>query len=404
MNISPVQSPQTQNFRGLHVSKKALKGLECTEDALLKIPEIKECAKKYEVLIKRGKVNGHKNLDFIITALGGMLSSAIGGTIGFFISMYMCMKNKDITAMESALPMLSGMFGSPLLYTMGTILYRNKPTYEYIVQGGKGITHNALGETQLTGTKSKEYRIDKDNWHGVIQNMTKEIQDEDYGRFSRTIRKYNINELDNTKNILNILKDPVIKNEFSNGDCFNYKIGQTSLLNKFFDIIPTEENQKDYDEILQSMKSMKNIDYNQIDENGISVLEKIINSENTKALELVRNFEFEYLRELDYAYENIQNDTFKRKVKNLNIKFPHVFEALKNQSPDALDAAFEELNSPFCRKEKLVKEMIDFAYSNCRGCFLANVLFRKLQDENLLPKEAYDRMIAEREDRYNRWR
>lgn len=314
------------------------------------------------------------------------------------------MKNKDITAMESALPMLSGMFGGPLLYTMGTILYRNKPTYEYIVQGGKGITHNALGETQLTGTKSKEYRIDKDNWHGVIQNMTKEIQDEDYGRFSRTIRKYNINELDNTKNILNILKDPVIKNEFSNGDCFNYKIGQTSLLNKFFDIIPTEENQKDYDEILQSMKSMKNIDYNQIDENGISVLEKIINSENTKALELVRNFEFEYLRELDYAYENIQNDTFKRKVKNLNVKFPHVFEALKNQSPDALDAAFEELNSPFCRKEKLVREMIDFAYSNCRGCFLANVLFRKLQDENLLPKEAYDRMIAEREDRYNRWR
>ena len=35
-------------------------------------------------LLKRGKVNGHKNLDFIITALGGMLSSAIGGTIGFF--------------------------------------------------------------------------------------------------------------------------------------------------------------------------------------------------------------------------------------------------------------------------------------------------------------------------------
>ena len=72
--------------------------------------------------------------------------------------------------------MLGGMFGGPLLYTMGTILYRNKPTYEYTVQGGKGITHNALGETQLTGTKSKEYRIDKDNWHGVIQNMTKEIQ------------------------------------------------------------------------------------------------------------------------------------------------------------------------------------------------------------------------------------
>lgn len=404
MNISPVQSPQTQNFRGLHVSKKALKGLECTEDALLKIPEIKECAKKYEVLIKRGKVNGHKNLDFIITALGGMLSSAIGGTIGFFISMYMCMKNKDITAMELALPMLGGLFGGPLLYTIGTILYRNKPTYEYIVQGGKGITHNALGETQLTGTKSKEYRIDKDNWHGVIQNMTKEIQDEDFGRFSRTVRKYNINELDSTKNILNILKDPVIKNEFSNGDCFNYEIEGQTLLHAFLDTIPLEENQKDYEQIRYIMKGMKHINYNQIDGNGISALEKILNSENHQTLELVRNFEFEYLRELDYAYENIQDENFKRKAKNLNVKFPHIFEALKHESPDALDAAFEELKSPFCRKEKLVRDMIDFASANCRGSFVANVLCRKLENENLLTKEAYDRMIAEREDRYNRWR
>jgi len=31
-------------------------------------------------------------------------------------------------------------------------------------------------------------------------------------------------------------------------------------------------------------------------------------------------------------------------------------------------------------------------------------LCRKLENENLLTKEAYDRMIAEREDRYNRWR
>ena len=66
MNISPVQSPQTQNFRGLHVSKKALKGLECTEDALLKILEIKECAKKYEVLLKEAKLTAIKTLILLL--------------------------------------------------------------------------------------------------------------------------------------------------------------------------------------------------------------------------------------------------------------------------------------------------------------------------------------------------
>lgn len=397
MNISPVQSPQTQNFRGLHVSKKALKGLECTEDALLKIPEIKECAKKYEVLIKRGKVNGHKNLDFIITALGGMLSSAIGGTIGFFISMYMCMKNKDITAMESALPMLSGMFGGPLLYTMGTILYRNKPTYEYIVQGGKGITHNALGETQLTGTKSKEYRIDKDNWHGVIQNMTKEIQDEDYGRFSRTIRKYNINELDNTKNILNILKDPVIKNEFSNGDCFNYKINEQgdTLLTKFFDIIPDETNQNEYNQILDKMKNMKGIIYNQKDSFGISVLEKILNAENFAALEIVKDYKFPYSEELDDACNNIADKNFKNKALNLNFSFPQIENVLSKGG--YLDKVLQKLSaSPFfnANKDKLSKEILEYT-DNWNKSYRSEFLFPVLLKHGMLPNEEIDARIEE---------
>ena len=87
MNISPVQSPQTQNFRGLHVSKKALKGLECTEDALLKIPEIKECAKKYEVLIKRGKVNGHKNLDYYGSGWNAIIRNRRNNRI-FYLNVY----------------------------------------------------------------------------------------------------------------------------------------------------------------------------------------------------------------------------------------------------------------------------------------------------------------------------
>lgn len=403
MNIVPVQNTQTPNFQGLHADKKVLKGLNCTEDFLLKNPQIRECAKKYEILIKRKKVDGHRELDFIITWLGGLMSMGLGAFVGFLGTMFMCVKNKDMSPAVN-IPMLVGMFGGPILYTIGTIIYRNKPAYQYVVQGGKGITQNAFGETRLTGAKSKEYKIDDYHLLDSNQNLVQEIQDEDYGKFRNTIRKYNINELDNPQNILSILRDPVIKKDFSSGDCFNYTIHDESLLTKFFDIIPTDENQKDYDEILYIMKGMKNIDYNQVDRNGISVLEKILNSENPKTLELVRNFEFHYLRDIDYAYENIQDEGFKVKAKNLNIKFTHVFDALKRQSPSALDAAVEEMKSPFCKQEKLVKEMIDFAERNCRDDFIVNVLYEKLRSANWLPKNAYDKIIAEHEERYNRWR
>lgn len=67
--------------------------------------------------------------------------------------------------------------------------------------------------------------------------------------------------LDNyhSDDVISILKDKKIKEEFKDGEHFNFSVDadDNTLLTKFFDIIPTEENQKDYNKILDSMKDMK---------------------------------------------------------------------------------------------------------------------------------------------------
>lgn len=67
--------------------------------------------------------------------------------------------------------------------------------------------------------------------------------------------------LDNyhSDDVISILKDKKIKEEFKDGEHFNFSVDadDNTLLTKFFDIIPTQENQKDYNKILDSMKDMK---------------------------------------------------------------------------------------------------------------------------------------------------
>ena len=73
----------------------------------------------------------------------------------------------------------------------------------------------------------------------------------------------------------------------------NYEVDMTgnTLLTKFFDIVPNEKNQKAYNKVIEKLRKTKDIDYNQRDNFGIPILEKILNSENSQALELVKDFE-----------------------------------------------------------------------------------------------------------------
>ena len=61
---------------------------------------------------------------------------------------------------------------------------------------------------------------------------------------------------------------------------------------------------------------------------------------------------------MDFAYENISNPKFKRRIKNLNVKFPNIEEAIRLQSENALIAAVPEFKSPFCN----VTQILDNAF------------------------------------------
>ena len=87
-------------------------------------------------------------------------------------------------------------------------------------------------------------------------------------------------------------------------------------------------------------------------------IEKIINSENLENLDLVNDFEFNYSRDIDFAYENIKDPKFRRKVKNLNIKFPNIEEAIKINSQKALQAVLPELKSPFCNITMILNDLL----------------------------------------------
>ena len=74
-------------------------------------------------------------------------------------------------------------------------------------------------------------------------------------------------------------------------------------------------------------------------------------------LDLVKDFDFNYSREMDYAYERIDNKEFKDKVKNLNINFPNVKEAIRLNSTEALQELLPEFKSPFFNTKKLVNNL-----------------------------------------------
>ncbi len=98
------------------------------------------------------------------------------------------------------------------------------------------------------------------------------------------------------------------------------KDGDAPLLMYIADIMPTEENAKKYDKIIKILKGIKGVDYNYKDNMGVSFLEKVMMSENTKLLDLIKNKKIEYYPELEYAYENIQNPASKERVNTLNFQ------------------------------------------------------------------------------------
>lgn len=358
MKIQTVQNNNT-NFQGLHMDKRASKYFKNYN--LLMNPNIEECADKFEVVIKQEKIKTTNIIDkeFLKGALSiglpiaGGMGFVIGGVVGLFLGFSLKMPS-----LMGMLPCLGGVFG--FTGACGYV-YREeqKEQEEYSLQVGKNVKKSSFGKVELKNPISSKYKIRQGSL-AKVANLAQIVLQNDQRQFIHDVRKYDKNGIYEPKELLKILNDDEIKQNYKNGECFNYKLENNSndtLLTKFLDIVPTEENKKDYQEIIKFMKNAKNIDYKQTDSNGISVIEKIINSENPDLLDLVKDTEFDYSEALDFAYERIDDKNFKEKVKNLNINFPNINEAIRFNFSEALQELLPEFKSPFFNTKRLVNDL-----------------------------------------------
>ena len=302
----------SQNFKGLHAKPKDLRKLNTTKNYLLEIPEIKNCADNYEITIKKVQkiVNPAFKRACKLLTLGAttILPTAIAIDSSIIAESIWTIGLHIIGAGCTALGLVT-------LPGAGRN-YRNI----YAMQGGKNYNND-----QLSGSISKEYEIERlsnyyySDLHTLGKTASKiydEVERKEKNRFADILAKYDTEKFNEPENYLSII------NDFGDAFCFNYNIDTegNSLLTKFFDIIPTNNNLKEYQKVINILRNTKNINYNQRDSFGITILEKILNQENSDALDLVNDFEFLATNEIDYVYDNISNPIFKLKAKNLNVK------------------------------------------------------------------------------------
>lgn len=378
-----------QSFQALHVNPKTLKRLGTTKEALLKNASIKDCIDRAEVTLKSKRHYDFKEFyreDIeAISTLTGLAGGLVGAAGTLIVGL---LRALSLVKTDAALwwPFAAGC-SIPVLSIASYLISRIIPRIRYTgeIQAGDRIENN-----KLAGRVTKQHEFyEKDNYKLAEELMKKGNND-----FRMVMTKYTI---DTPKGILSILNDDKIKENFTNGDCFNYKINEQgdTLLTRFFDIIPDADNQNEYNQILDKMKNMKGIIYNQKDSFGISVLEKILNAENFAALELVKDYKFPYSEELDDACNNIADKNFKNKALNLNFSFPQIENVLSEGG--YLDKVLQKLSaSPFfnANKDKLSKEILVYT-DNWNKSYRSEFLFPVLLKHGMLPNEEIDARIEE---------
>ena len=104
-------------------------------------------------------------------------------------------------------------------------------------------------------------------------------------------------------------------------------------------------------------------DANVADENGITLLEKVMNAENEPFLKKIvdssqRFFhqDFAYDSMQKYAFDNIQNPEFKEKCKSLIMFFPDILDDIKRKDLLSLDKHVQEqMTCGFCNLDHFIR-------------------------------------------------
>lgn len=157
MNIEPI-SQNNPNFGKLYSPRKLMmfKTGKVSREQLFKSESIKECAEKYDVIIRRGKENGQ-----IETSRNTFIGAGIGTLIGGIVS---------AATIVLGAPIALGLFFGAIYTSIATAFGATRPheaaTYNYFVKGKKN------------DIETKEYLLVTPKDLNNIPNLVQEIEEQ----------------------------------------------------------------------------------------------------------------------------------------------------------------------------------------------------------------------------------
>ena len=209
------------------------------------------------------------------------------------------------------------------------------------LEKGINILQERLGKNNDTTMYSRYYlqkiKMEFRNKYSD-ESIKSELAKKLFGPLNKTPYLKNYNDINE---IISLLESEQIKNCYGSTINFNDRI-----VNSIANIVPTESNKKQYDKMIELLKTLPLIDYNKKDEFDISVIEKIMNAENYELLDIVKDKDVKYLPELDVVYNNIQDRKFKKFVDTVNFNVDELINIIRKEDSTKLHLLDKYLTSP----------------------------------------------------------
>ena len=230
--------------------------------------------------------------------------------------------------------------------------------------------------TNFQGLGHKLVRMQKmQEGQSVVQRFSENVMQESKSEITKEIKKPTKEWFDNwfdgyinaqnatamatkisvgSKDILGVLETKEV--QASEG-----KMLDSKFVTKTISYLLNEAEPNEKTVIVNKLAKLPKINYNQVDENGISILEHILNAEDFQLLNLVSKTQLDYYPALDYTYEQIENPRFKQEVDKLNLNFKDLKDAVKRENLLDVEARLDDVNSPFYKPKVQGKELMDLA-------------------------------------------
>ncbi len=249
-----------------------------------------------------------------------------------------------------------------ILYDIATQLRSNPRALITIVEHKPRTFMNSSVVEKLNAGGSPYQDSFRDNILAIIREA-KDTINFNYGKFVPVMSP---SEFNVAKDVEKLIKEGIDINKILKisrmSDVKNTKgllLNNTDFANKTIDFILNEASLDDKQMAIGILKNLPDLSFDKVDDMGISILEKIINSENFSLLDLVKDKNLTYYPELDDAYKQVCDESFKRQLSNLDLNFVDLKKAIKAASMEALRKLDFEFKSPFYHRKTTGREIYD---------------------------------------------